>query len=68
MNKNIAFLNAIDPEIKNDILESIAKHYQITIDEAYEEVSSDEAEHLIEYMTGAKRTATYILMQKHNFV
>lgn len=64
-NKNITFLNAIDSETKTAILENIAKHYQISTDDAYQEVTDDEAEHLLEYITGAERTATYVLMQKH---
>lgn len=66
--KNITFLNAIDKETKTAILENIANHYQISTEQAYEEVTDDEAEHLLDYVTGSERTATYILMQKHKCI
>lgn len=66
--KNITFLNTIDNEAKTAILENIAKHYQISTDDAYKEVTDDEAEHLLEYITGAERTATHVLMQKHKCI
>lgn len=65
MNKNAVFLNAIDAKTKAAILENIAKNYGITSEEAYEEVTDAEAEHLLDYVTGPERAATSVLMQKH---
>lgn len=67
MNAAAAFLNAIDAKTKAAILENIAKHYGITSQEAYEEVTDEEAENLLEYVTCPERAATSILMQKHGF-
>lgn len=67
MNKTAAFLNAIDAKTKAAILENIAKHYGITSEEAYEEVTDAEAEHLLDYVTGPERAATSVLMQKHGY-
>ncbi|KAB7891448.1 hypothetical protein [Poseidonibacter ostreae] len=64
--KNKAFLKAIDSQSKNDILDNIAKHYGITNDEAEDEVTDDEAEHLLDYITGNQRNGAYALMLIHN--
>jgi len=39
----------------------------ISRDEAFEEVVDDEAEHLLEYVTGVERNATLILMKKYGY-
>lgn len=61
------FLNAIDAKTKTAILEAIANHYQITQAEALEEVTDDEAESLLDYLTGSIRTATSLLMKRNGF-
>ena len=60
---NAEFLNATKVEIKNDILDNIALHYGITRAEAYDEVTNDEAEALLDYVTGPMRTAASVIMQ-----
>ena len=65
---NKAFLNATDAKTRAMILANIAAHYGITSSEAFEEVTDDEAEHLLDYVTGAERTATSVLMQRHGLV
>lgn len=65
--RTIEFLLAIDSRTKNDILENVAKHYGITTEEAYDEITDDEAEHLLDYLTYETRTATSLLMKKLNF-
>lgn len=67
MTNTAAFLAAIDAKTKNMILVNIANHYGITTEEAYEEVTDEEAEHLLDYVTGPERMATSALMQKHGF-
>jgi hypothetical protein len=61
----IAFFNLTETKVKDDVLTSIAKHYGISNEEALAEVLDDEAESLLDYLTGSVRTATHVLMQKH---
>jgi hypothetical protein len=61
------FLETISKTAKNLILDNIANHYGISRDEAFEEVVDDEAEHLLEYVTGVERNATLILMKKYGY-
>ncbi|AHJ13114.1 hypothetical protein [Sulfurospirillum multivorans] len=63
--KNKLFLDAIDGETKAKVLANIANHYGISNEKAYEEVTDNEAEHLLDYVTGRERTATHVLMQRH---
>ena len=62
---NAKFLSATDAATKAAILANIAKHYGISSAEAYEEVTDEEAEHLLDYVTGPERTAASILMKRH---
>lgn len=62
-----AFLAKITPQAKNLILVSVAHQYGITEEEAYKEVTDRDAEHLLDYLGGASRIATSLLMQKHGF-
>ena len=62
---NKAFLAATDAKTKSLILANIAGHYGITQTEAFDEVTDDEAEHLLDYVTGAQRAAASVLMQRH---
>ena len=63
--KNKAFLAVIHPESKDAILLAIASHYEISKEEAFEEVAGEEAELLVEYLTGSIRTATSFEMKRH---
>jgi len=62
--KNKTFLDKTDERTRNEILDSIAKHYGITKQQAYDEVTDADAEHLLEYLTGSVRSAVSVLMQK----
>ena len=62
---NARFLSKIDSKSKSMILENIAKHYGISTQEAFSEVTDSEAEHLLDYMTEPARSAASVLMQKH---
>lgn len=55
----------IDIATQNRILDSIAKHYGITRNEAKAEVLDKDAECLLDYMVEPERAATSILMQRH---
>lgn len=59
------FLSVIDPEIKAKILNSIAKHYNTTPEAILEEVTGDEAEHLLDYMVEPMRSTASVLMLAH---
>ncbi len=59
------FLAEIDAADKASILASIAEHYGISVDDAYREVTSPTAEHLLDYMVEPQRTAANLLMQVH---
>ena len=63
MNITTRFLNSIDPRTKDAILNSIANHYGISKADAYEEVTDDEAEHLLDYLVEPMRSATSVIMQ-----
>ena len=65
-NRNKTFLTLIDSETKTVILKSIAAHIGITPEDAYTEVTAAESEHLLDYMVEPCRTATSLLMQRHN--
>jgi hypothetical protein len=59
------FLASIDAKTKAAILENIATNYGITQAEALAEVTDNDAEHLLDYVTGPERAATSVLMQRH---
>ena len=61
------FFSMIDDAARGVILANIAKHYGITSGEAYIEVTDEEAEHLLDYVTGEVRWTTMALMQRHGF-
>lgn len=63
--RNKEFLSAIDSDAKDAIIEAIAAHNGITAVEAYSEVTTGEAEHLLEYLVGAPRAAASALMQRY---
>jgi hypothetical protein len=65
---NLQFFALTDAKTSDEILSAVASHYGITKAEALEEVSNDEAEHLLDYLTGAIRTATSILMRRHGLI
>ncbi|MNJ62600.1 hypothetical protein D3C77_584470 [compost metagenome] len=64
-NQNKQFLSVIEEQAKDLILDSIAAHYVISRQEAYEEVVDEAAEHLLEYMIEPHRSAASVLMQSH---
>ena len=61
---NKHFLSLIDAKTNDEILTAIANHYGITKNEALDEITGDEAEPLLDYLTGATRTAISLLMGK----
>ncbi len=63
---NAKFLAATDAATKAAVLANIAKHYGITSAEAYAEVTDEEAEHLLDYVTGPERAATSLMMKRHS--
>lgn len=63
--KTNLFLQVIDARSRKAILLAIANHYRITIGEAWEEVTGEGAEALLDYLQEPQRQATSILMQKY---
>jgi len=64
-NNNAKFLAVIDVAAKDEILASIAKHYGISSQAAFDEVTNASAEHLLDYMVEPQRGAASVLMQAH---
>jgi predicted nucleic acid-binding protein len=61
------FLSIIPSQTRNEILDNVANYYGISRQDALEEVTDIDAEHLLDYVTGATRSATSVLMQRHGF-
>ena len=64
---NKKFLATVDAKSKDMILASIAKHYGISPAEMYDELVDEDAENILDYMTGPERTAAHALYQRHGF-
>ena len=58
---NQKFLASITPQIKALILGNIARHYGISPDAAFSEVTGEEAENIMDYVTGRDRLAISII-------
>ena len=67
MNNTAKFLACISSKAANLILDNIAAHYGISRQDAMDEVTGEDAEHLLDYVTGPERAATSVLMQKYGF-
>jgi len=61
---NLKFFTLCGSSTRHEILTAIANHYGITTQQAYMEVIDDEAEHLLDYLTGSVRTAAHLLMRR----
>ena len=61
---NQAFLASVSKEMKNAIVSNIAKHYGINIYEAELELYDDEAESIMDYITGPERSAISLIYNK----
>ncbi len=62
-----AFFRVVDKRTKADILANIATHYGITPADAEAEVTRQDAEHLLDYVTGPVRAAASLMMKRHGF-
>jgi hypothetical protein len=62
--KNYSFLRSADVQTRNTIFAAIGTHYGIAPSEAQDEVTSTDAEHLLDYLTGSVRAATSLLMRR----
>lgn len=56
---NKKYLEFVIKEVKDTILKDIADHYGITSEEAYEEVTDEDAEYLYEYVVADYRGRMY---------
>lgn len=64
--RNKLFLETIDAAAKTEIVESIAGHYGTDAESIIQELTDEEAEHILDYMVEPQRSAASVLMQKHN--
>jgi len=64
-NKNQIFLSVIDKKTKEEIIDSIANNYGISKTEAIDEVTSEESEHLLDYLSGPIRSAVSLLFKRY---
>ena len=60
----VVFLESIDKKTKNKILKNISMNYGISVNAAYLEVTNDESENLLDYVTGTERVATSFMMKR----
>jgi hypothetical protein len=60
-----SFLNSVDSQIKSEILSNIADNYGITNEEAFEEITDEDSEDLLEYITGSLRAKVSRLIVVH---
>jgi hypothetical protein len=61
---NEAFLWTLDGKTYGEIVGSVAKHYGITMEQATDELTDDEAENILEYLQGGVRNGCSALFQK----
>jgi hypothetical protein len=61
---NKQFLAVTGDKTRNSIISAIASHYQISSDRAFDEVTDDGAEHLLDYCPASIRNGVSVLMQK----
>ena len=64
--KTMMFFAVTDTKTKGEVLANIARQYGISQEAALAEVTGDEAEHLLDYVTGPARGAVSVLMRRHN--
>jgi hypothetical protein len=62
-----AFLAKLDRDTRDSILRSIATHYGCSTAMAYDAITDEEAEHLLDYLTGSVRGAVSVTMRRHGF-
>ena len=62
-----AFLNSVSADTKNEILLNVGIHYGISTQEVYSELVDEEAESLLDYITGPIRPAISVLVQRFKY-
>lgn len=62
--KNHQFLTSLEPETRKAIVDNIANHYRISAGEVLDEIYHEEAECILEYITGETRATAFLLMQE----
>ena len=65
--QTVAFLSALDAKTKNEILSNIANHYGISKQEAFEEITDEDAECIMDYVTGSIRPTVSLFFNKLNY-
>lgn len=63
---NMNFLLVVDLDIGELVLKNIAANYGISVQEAFDEVIDEHAEHLLDYLTGSTRDTIVLLFIMYN--
>jgi hypothetical protein len=58
---NKTFLNTISLIMKETVLSNVAKHYGITNSEAFDELIDEDAENIMDYLTGNQRQVIHVI-------
>jgi hypothetical protein len=61
---NEAFVSTLDNRTFLTVISNIANHYGISEDEALEEVCDNEAENIMDYITGSVRQSVSLLFNQ----
>lgn len=62
--KTIAFLKTLDEQTKDSILTNIANHYGCSNEKAYAEITDEDAECIMDYVTGSMRSCIHLYYKK----
>jgi hypothetical protein len=60
---NRAFIASLTPPMKTVLLSNVARHYGISYAEAEEEIIDEDAENIMDYITGTERPAFHVVYQ-----
>jgi hypothetical protein len=66
--KTLKLFEVTTIKVKNMILDNIANHYGITREETYEEVTHEEAESVLDYITGPERAYVHEIMYRNGIM
>jgi hypothetical protein len=62
--KTYLFLRNASAQTRDTVLNAIANHYGISKNEAFDEVTSEGAEYLVDYLTGNLRFTVHTMMRQ----
>lgn len=62
--KTIAFLKSLDEKTKDAVLTNIADHYGCSKEKAYAEITDEDAECIMDYVTGSMRSCVNLYYKR----